>query len=492
MTTFLQGLGPHVRTIAQQRADVGLTAPTIAEKMYLWEKLSVYQSDINPENGGYQPNRIMMQAHSHPARNIFVAGGVRGGKSLGTAMEVVPWVPHSNLIWLAADSYDQTRQEFEYIEEALRSLEFSNKNMISKPRVRYNPCAADTIFGCRIETRSLKDIATFASRAPDFIGLCEPGQAPPEALGKAAERLTTRRGRLWMAGTFEDIPQSWVEDVFRRWARYPNDEDGKSYAMPTWLNSRSFPGGRTDPEILKLEHSYANTTEFLLRCAGVPVASSALVIGTYWNPRKHVVAETNFMPVYNGAKMPVELAIDPGYSGGSFYTVEVVQHHGPVKHVIDEVAVQGMVHEEVINVCRSKPWWNNIAKHNGGTIDPYAGVNHIYGALSPHEVWQRVGGITLRIPPRLPVEDVVSNMAVELKDPQTGRVNIVVSPKCQRLIWEMTHWRKKRNAAGTAMEPQKVNCDAMKALGYYLSDRKYARLSSGPANQIREEEYQYT
>lgn len=475
-------------TVAQQRAKLGLTSPEPAEKRYIWSQVSIPQANISADRGGYKPNRINAQAHFHPARSILLAGGVRGGKSLSLAMEAVTWSLHSRLIWLGAETYDQTRQEFEYIYEAMSSLDWTSRNRVSMPKQRYQPCTLDTIWGCRVETRSLHDIETFASRAPDFVGICEPGQAPPTTLEKSNERLSTRRGRLWMAGTFEDIKESWMEDVWRRWVRYPNSEDAKSFAVPTWLNKHSFPGGIKDPEMLRLRNSYPSLNEFLLRCAGVPVASSALVIASYWSPKKHINPNIEFRPVHNGALLPVEIAIDPGYSGGSHYVVEAIQHIGHNKLIIDEIAVQSKVHEEVIDICKSKPWWSNVI---GGTIDPYAGGSHIFGALSPQETWQRVAGLKLRLPPRLSVEDHVSNLCRELRDPANSMSHVVVSDKCQRLIWEMSHWRKKRSIGGGYSEPTKHNCDAIKALAYYLADRSFVRLSNG-ANEPRVSSYAFS
>jgi hypothetical protein len=470
------------------RASLGLTTPTRRQKELLWSKLDVPQANIFSEEGGYKPNRIVQQAHHHPARAILLAGGVRGGKSLSAAMEVVPWSFHSRLIWLAAETYDLTRQEFEYTYEAMLSMGLTEKSRVSMPRMRYSPCSMDTMWGCRIETRSLQDIETFASRAPDLVVICEPGQAPSQTLAKARERLSTRRGRLWMAGTFEDVKESWMEDVWRRWVRWPNAESGKSFAVPTWLNTVSFPGGRNDPEMIALQNSYGSQNEFLLRCAGVPVAGSAIVIGEYWQHRKHVVPNLEYRPVYQGAPMPVEITVDPGYSGGSHYVVLAIQHIGSSKLVIDEVAVQSKVHESVIEICKSRPWWKNVV---GGTIDPYAGGNHIYGALSPQETWQRLTGFQLRLPPRLSVEDYISNLCAELRDPNSGQSRIAVSPRCQRLIWEMTHWRKRKAQGGDYTKPSDANCDASKALGYYLADRQFTQISRG-SNTIKESAFAFS
>jgi hypothetical protein len=281
-----------------------------------------------------------------------------------------------------------------------------------------------------------------------------------------------------MAGTFEDIKESWMEDTWRKWVHWPNSQGGKSYAVPTWLNRASFPDGINDPEMQALKDTYPTLNEFLLRCAGVPVAGSAMVIGEHWQPRKHVSKAVEYRPVHNGAKLPVEITVDPGY--GSHYVVEAIQNLGSTKVIIDEVATQSMVTDDVIEACKARPWWENVI---GGTIDPFAGGSHIYGQLSPQETWRRNTGLTLRLPPRLSVEEYVSNLCVQLRDPQTQQSQILVSERCRRLIWEMGHWRKRKAPGGDYSVPSVSNCDAVKALAYYVADRQFAHLSrsvSGP------------
>jgi len=381
-------------------------------------------------------------------------------------MEGITWAPHSDLIWIAADTYDLTRQEFEYMMEALVSLEWTSANLVSLPKPRYHPCAMETHWGCRIETRTLHDVVAFAARAPDLIILCEPGQAPSDTLRAARERLSTRRGRLWMSGTFEDIPEAWLEDVWRRWVRWPNEESGKSYSVPTWLNRYSFPGGRHDPEIALLRASCRSMNEFLLRCAGVPAPQIGLVIGDAWQPRRNILPNMEFEAAdRNGRVIPVELAIDPGYSGGSHYVVEAIQRHGKDRYIIDEVVQQSLVHEGIIQKCIAWPWWKNVT---GGTIDPYAGDSHIFGSLSPMEVWWKQAKIRLRMPPRWSVEDTVSRLCCELCDPIDGSAHLFASPRAERFIWEMTHWRKRKTRGGFG-PPTQHSCDAAKAVAYYLS-----------------------
>jgi hypothetical protein len=406
-----------------------------------------------------------------PWRFIAAGGGLRGGKSLGLAGEGVVWLPHSNLIWLAAETYDKCRQEFDYMLDAAQSLGWVRS--YSRPKKLYDPCSFETPWGCRVETRSLHDLgadgggSTLTSYAPDLIIICEPGFAPAETLKQARERLTTRRGRLVMAGTFEQA-NTWFVDIWEKWVRWPNADMGKSYSIPSWLNTVSFPGGRKDSEILSIEKTYATMREFLVRWGGVPLASEALVMSEYWDERRHVSEGAVFQPYdRDGLKLPVYLMVDPGFSGNSVYAVLAAQRFGENYVVFDEVARKSLVHEEVIDECRTKPWWSHVAS---GVIDPYAGVNHVYGAMSPQEIWWRHGRVPMQPAPRLSVEEAVSRLHFVMRDPQNHRTHVTVNPECKRLRWEMGHWRRIRTREGLG-KPSESNCDAIKAMAYFMTAR---------------------
>lgn len=268
-----------------------------------------------------------------------------------------------------------------------------------------------------------------------------------------------------MAGTFENA-LVWFTETWKKWTRWPNEDMGKSIAIPSWLNIASFPGGRNDPEIKSIERTYATFTEFLVRWGGVPAASGALVMGAYWDEKRHVETSIEFEAYdKDGAKLPVRLAIDPGFSGNSVYSVEVLQQRGSMWVVVDEVAVQSLVHEEVIDVCRTRPWWNHVS---GGIIDPNAGTSHVYGGASPQEVWWTYGRIPLRPSMKTSVDDSVSRLQMMMRDPSTGKTKVLFSPRAKRAIWEMSHWKRVATREGLG-EPSKINCDALKALAYFFT-----------------------
>lgn len=474
-----------VPSLTEQRAAIGLTTPTAEEREYIWSQVSVgAPANLSPKTGGYRPHRLIKRMYDGPWRFIAAGGGLRGGKSLGLAMENAVWMPHAELLWLAGQTYDKTRQEFDYLLDATQSLGWVKS--YSRPKKLYDPCSLETKWGCRVETRSLHDLgadgggSTLTSYAPDVITICEPGFAPAETLKQAFERLTTRRGRLLMAGTFENA-NTWFVETWGEWVRWPNGALGKSFSIPSWLNTASFPGGRHDSEIEAISKRYATMREFLVRWGGVPLASEALVMGSYWDEKKHLSTSAEFQPYdREGLKQPVYLAVDPGYSGNSVYAVLALHRFGDNFTVFDEVAVQSLVHEEVIDQCKARPWWPNVT---GGIMDPRAADSHIYGSVSPQSIWWRYGRVPLELSPRVSVDETVSRLQFVMRDPQNARTHVTINPRCNRLRWEMGHWRRKRTREGLG-DPSEGNCDATKALAYFMT-AKYTEQALGydPARQ---------
>lgn len=469
-----------LRPIWLQRAERGLSTPLYEEKLAIWSELSIPQANIFKKTGGYVPFKLMGRAHAHPARTVLVTGGIRASKSIGIGAEIAAWSRHSDLIWLAADSYELTRQEFEYAAEALISLEWVEPNAVSIPRDQYHPCSMETIWGTLIQCRSLHDVNTFVAKAPDAIFVCEPGLARPEVVVKARERLSTRRGLLWMAGTFEEARFNWMEEYWHRWARYPNAENAKSFVVPTWANTVLYPGGRHDPEIHLLENSMSHQDGlFMLRCAGIPVPPPNLVMRDTYNPRKHLQPWYFRATHDDGTIWPVHIAVDPGYDSGSHYVVTAYQldeqEDGTnMIRVFEVIATQKQVHEEVFALCQSRPWWRNVASPS--IIDPYAGDSHPYANVSVTQVWWDKLKIQLHSPPRVRVEEGLAFLKALMSQPGTGKTGITFDPEgTKHLQHELTHWRR-RPIDGDYGRPSNRNCDAIKTL-MYLSTHLYSQMS---------------
>jgi len=445
--------------IHELRAAAGLTAPIREEKELIWSRISVPAARIGlrKRRESYYPLGPFVQAHFDPCPEKWVAGGPRAAKSLWQAMEGVTWIPHSDLIWLAAVDYKLSRKEFVYMMQGALSLGLTKPAMVSYPRDPHMPANFDTVTGCTVETITLADLGKVAMEPPDLIILCEPGliQEFTEVTDRFLERLSERRGQLIGAGTLEEATDEWTQ-LIEGCLEWPNEYGAKAWSAPSWVNEVVYPGGRSDPAILKMEQRMGQD-RFLQRCGGEPIQPRSLVFHGVWNPRVHIRRGVQYNP-----DLPVEVRVDPGYGADSYYVVEFVQwddrKNPPQHYVIDEVAETGMFHDQIIGLCALKPYWNRITS---GVLDPYAGKAHHFGAASPKEVWWNIAHVELRVRERPSIEDSIERMTALL-----ATNSILFSPRCKRVIWEMGHWRRNKNTK----KPSDKNCDGIKALCYGAAD----------------------
>lgn len=474
--------------------------------------MSIIQTNIRKETGGYQPFTATRQAHFHPARTKLVTGGVRGSKSQSLAAEAVAWLLHSDLQWLVGRTYEDARQEFEYVAEACESLGWASR--VTYGQNRYQPCVLETTWGTVVETKAGADPQNLMSRAPDFIGLCEPGLLDLSVYRHCVERLSTRRGLLYMAGTFENTAP-WMEQFWRKWKRWPNEDNAKAFSSPTHTNVVSFPLGLNDPEYQRMKHGVlynqdpgqeaAGWDEYLRRLIGVPAASPEIIFSKIFKPRDHV---GNFEWVRYDENsqerpkpfMPVYAAIDPGYSGNSRYVVLACQifPRQKVIRVIDEVVAQYMNHQQLKELCSKREWWPYMHE---GTIDPYAGNQHgIGGTSTPAEEWRRTddkyGPVRVVAPDMSGYRTRGGRYAEEIRlmsSYLTGMDGwtIQISTRCERLRWELSTWKreKKNSVLG---EPEQKGNDAIKALTYFLIHHKAGQLANSSRQEFEVRSYSLT
>jgi hypothetical protein len=436
-----------------QRAEVGLLTPTYRDKKLIWEASSSATAGVDK----YVPTRSVMYAHQADVRIKAVSGGWRAGKSLFSGMEGVCWLPFSDLIWLVAIDYDTSRMEFIYMAEAAVSCGLVTPDNVHIPENKYQPCVMTSITGCRVETRTLSDQRKLAARPPDVVIICEPGLV--DDLNGVIEllmgRVAEKRGLIIMAGTSDESSEDWYQ-WWEAMDKPDNIEGGKAFSIPTWENLHSFPKGLHERDLLVYREKYGEEA-FMAHYGGLPAQPRNLVLKGYWNRDVNIDATVEF-----DKALPIEIAIDPNYSLGNRYSVMAVQWDEGTgqEYIVDEVALEGHTHEEVIAECKTREWWRYV---HSGTIDPYAGESHIFGSLAPVHYWKPY--VDLRLDHRPEVATSVQ----ALKSAYIGdeAPPIKVSPRCQRLIWEGNRWRQVKSNI-----PDKKSCDAQKALAYWLVDRR--------------------
>lgn len=439
-------------TLTEARASIGLRTPSYQAKQLIWSKCSVPTAEIK---AGYAPTYNARLAHQANAPGVAVSGGFRAGKSLFSGMEGVAWLPYAKLIWLVAKDYDMSRQEFIYIAEAAVSCGLAVERDIHLSLSKYSPCVMRSINGCVVETRTLSDFRKLASKAPDVVIVCEPGQIDnlKRVIQLIHGRLSEKRGLLIIAGTSDQSSEEWFE-LWSQWAR-PNLEGYRSFSIPTWQNTYKYPRGRKELTFESYERQYGHEA-LMAHYGGQPAPPYNLVLRGFWNEKVHVQPDLVWQP-----NRPTEIAIDPNYAAPNAYTVECIQwdlETGDI-FLVDEVSESGLNHDAVKAIVAEREWFRYVT---GGTIDPFAEGN-VLGNYVPSTYWLP---LPLRHDHRPRVATTVQALKEAMALRSDGSAGFHVAPRCERFRREAAKWRNDKYG-----RPEKPWCDALKATGYWLVDR---------------------
>ena len=425
---------------------------------------------------GYRPTEAQRPIHESDARHLLIGGGERAGKSRATAMEAFSCFPQWSLLYIVGNDYDACLPEFDYLRDYFHLLsEVTGSKLVIREK---RPASGQARSSLDLKIgQDVKKIITISTQrkggqavsrkgeAPDMVLCVEFETLPYDVYLAARGRVAEKRGRVILSGTFPD-DSGWSSQMWRRWLG-ENDEDGKSFSIPIWSNLKIFPGGLENSEIKSMRAVFTDA-EWMRRFGAEPQAPSTLVFGEF-SYADHVRDWVEYDP-----KLPVELALDPGY-GESSYAVLAMQEAGPFAFAIDEIYVRGMIGEEVVAEAKKREWWDSVPKASrhatGGVID-VAGRQH-HAAPSQIEVWRNEGDVALRsqkIAPKVGRERIKSFL---MAHPETGIPRVLFSTKCKHTAEEFTRycWKKRPEERFAGDEPLNRDCDAIKALGYWLVDR---------------------
>ncbi len=391
------------------------------------------------------------------SRNILVAGGERGGKSfIGALILVTRFICFGgDLFWLVGGEYEACRGEWDHIIELCSSHKLNI--LKGEPTKVLDPGLIILTGGAEIHTKSGRYPQKLQAVAPDGIILCEEAQLEYEIYLRCRGRVAEKRGWLFGSGSFEGSV-GWFPEFFYLGQGF-NDEGLASYSLPSWANRIIYPGGRQDPEIQKLERTMTRE-RFMERHGGEPCVPTDRVISEFSN-RIHV-GDYPFDP-----NLPVEIAVDPGFAGA--YAVLAIQQRGEQLAVIDEVYLQGYITDDIITICKQRPWWLAV---NGGAIDIAAKQHQ---AMEPvAEKWLKLAKVSLRMS-RVNEEDGIETLRSHLKvNPVTNQSGLVVDAKCHGFIAECGGGKSPVEGGGmwrrdvNTRKPIDRNNHACKAMAYYL------------------------
>jgi hypothetical protein len=279
-------------------------------------------------------------------------------------------------------------------------------------------------------------------------------------------------------GTLQDN-WGWHPDLWRK-AAGPNVFDADRFSFPMWSNRAIFPGGREDPEILELKRMLPKA-EYARTVAAEVVASPARIYPEFTFAGEEELGHVREL-AYDPER-PVILWVDAGYYP-SHYCVLPVQFHQQVDglhtmevvHVIDEVYEHHKTHHDVIEICRSRPWWPSVERAVGG----HETKQHL-SAESTQEVWETLVGTDEGDPERFRfdvfdagrIQDGIIRVKTFLEDPATKRPRLYVDASCQGTQEEFGTYRRKTDARGNVVsdEPEDKNNDAMDCIRNGLVER---------------------
>ena len=414
---------------------------------------------------GFNPTAEQRRILDSPYRFTLVAGGEQAGKSLMASKYLLSRFAETEgkgLFWLVAADYERTRADFEYLVD-----DFARLGLLKEASKRVDPGHLVLADGTRIETKSAKDPRTLAMRAPNGILGCEASQLDLETFYRLRGRCAPKRGWLFLSGTFEGS-LGWYPQMFTAWANGA-DKDARAYSLPSYTNVHLYPGGATDPEILRLR-DFSSDDFYMERIEGKPSPPQGLVFPEF-RPDAHIA------DVEYEKDVPVHLWMDPGYAGA--YAIEVIQVKGAQIQVIDEIYEQGLVTADMIDIAMSRPWWPDV---QFGVID-VGGTQH-QAMASPAEMWLNQAGLYLSSQ-KVRINEGTERLKGWLKiDSKTHAPRLVIAPHCHGILSEFGvvpnpfdgqtrayRWKTDRDGNIVGDVPEDKNNHGVKALIYGLVDR---------------------
>lgn len=434
----------------------------IARRFPQADKMIMFR-DLIWTTAGYLPTPTQKTIIDAARLTKLISGGVRAGKSYTSAMMMADFCAlEGEEIWLIGDTYEDARQEFSYLCNPLMEIGLVTKNNLSMPEDgRWKMVIPG---GAVVRTKASRDISKIASKAPIAQLYAEAAQQSPEIFEKGSERALERDGFVLFSGTLEASKQLEFTNKFMAWRKPDTDDDTEpqSWAMPTWSNIRAFPLGEADPKFARMKLSMTKE-KYDERVAAVPYRPAGQVHKRF--------TERNIAPLQLDPNLPVELAIDPGYTS---YVVLFLQRSGEYVHVLGEIYRHEALTHDIVSETMAHPYWEFV---NWGLIDKAARQHQAQESV--WEVWRRLTGIPLITVP-VTVQDGIDAIETRCMNGEDGSPRLLVNSempfdvsgngKANSLRGEFAQRRFPKYKTGRmdGVKPIKANDHALNALGYYL------------------------
>lgn len=416
------------------------------------------------QTAGFTPTPMQEDWLMDPVRVKQVAGGIRAGKSYSSAraMDWFTCIPNG-LIWVIGPDYAQSRNEFRYMIQPYRDLNLLDDSKTSMPKEGSWQFQIEG--GSFVETKSSDTLEKVAGQAPDAILVVEAGQQDEGIFSIVLGRALQKNAYVVFSGTFEGA-FSWYADKWMEW-QANNVLGAKSYSLPTWSNTESFPEGQDDPRFREFADAIPLDV-YQEKIEAIPYKPSGLVFRDDFEEDKHMA------PLVADPNKPIELAIDPAHHT---YAILFVQWEDEYCHVLDEIYEHEVITQDIIPMVKNHPLFPLVT---GGVIDVAARQRQ--ANYSVMELWQRHAGLGLRAS-HTKIQSGIDAVKLRLKAGPDGQPRLLISDKLRKKrdykgramgIYSelnMYSWGKQNPHASVRRVPVDAHNDALKALGYWLCDR---------------------
>ena len=426
--------------------------------------------------------------------------GEQWGKSYAAAMWAFgqtfkPKKPSQpkELGWIVGKHYDMTRFVHDYLREIMKKSGLGSGSDIA------NPGIINVAGGVTVRTKSALDAESLMGESPDWIVVDEAAQLPWDSMLRVFTRAGPKRARIFICSTMEGSI-GWFPETVKLWEQpaVQQRENVKAFTAPSWDNPFLYPGGRQDPEILRLE-AQLPADVFNERIAAIAAPPKGLVHGTF-RSNIHAAETVEFIP-----GREIFIGIDPGRSHeGSAYAVVACHYIERQVRIFDVVYVSGKTSDDVVEIVTNKPWWKQGPMR--GVIDQAGAQHKSNSALSDADIWAKA-----QLPcsyQYVPIIEGIRRVNSMLKiDPITGKPRMVIDPhNGVGLIAEwggcasplpaggirVYQWESNREGEILGGVPRDRYNDASKALAYLISfyfRQEYGDQSPNASTKVKIKRY---
>ena len=342
------------------------------------------------KRSGFEPNPAQVDILACPNKRVMVGGAIQGGKSQGAQPKLdleypkdfvrhPPFRRQVREYWLASNTLEDSEEEWAAIKQS-----FEERDLIIDTDRDPPSIVLGDGFRTRIRCKFTKGKQRIARVSPLGIIICEAGNVDDSAWEELWGRTTGYDAWMYITGSWEQHKHPWLLQKFLDWQVEGNEDDGRSFSLPTYANLKLFPEGKQDPKIQRMIKDKEDDPWVLERIEGKPAPARGRV---YPQVRAdfHLIREYEYRP-----DLPVHLWHDPGHWTNACL---VMQHHSRCLWFFDSLWLQETTTEQLIRRARQRDWWKNENKIL--IVDPQYATQH-HGTRSIEELWWEEGSIRAR------------------------------------------------------------------------------------------------